>query len=199
LNEKATRIWNLLLQMQGNVEQTEHALEDSHLRCQLASLKKDCLERGFLSLCRSGRPRPVRTKLLNTNPRFFLGLRAWWSLFYTAYALRVKGFSRTYREYAELPPNAAPHPETLLHAAQRAFLRAENLFWYRRAPEDCLPRSLALFRFLRITGVPVMHVIGGRRFPAFLMHAWVEHGGSAVLDDAVRVREYTHLACMPHE
>jgi hypothetical protein len=199
LNEKATRIWKLLLQMEGDLAQTSRALGEPSLQSQLSSLTKECVERGFLSSSKKARPRPYPARRPGGKRSFFLGLRAWWSLLSTAYALWVKGFSRTYREYAQLPLSAAPDPEKLLPAAQKSFLRAENFFWYRSAPNDCLPRSLALFRFLRAIGLPVVHCIGGRRFPAFMMHAWVEHAGLAVLDEPGRVKEYTRLASIPYD
>lgn len=199
LNEKATLIWKLLLQTGGDLAQTSRALGEPSLQSQLSSLTKDCVERGFLSSSKKARPRPDQVRRRGAQRSFFLGLRAWWSLLSTAYALRVKGFSRTYREYAQLPFGAAPDALRLLPAAQKSFLRAENFFWHRSAPDDCLPRSLALFRFLRTIGLPVVHCIGGRRFPAFMMHAWVEHAGWAVLDDPGRVKEYTRLALIPYE
>jgi hypothetical protein len=199
LNEKATLIWKLLLQMEGDLAQTSCALREPSLKSELSSLAKECVERGFLSSSKKVRPRPCQARRPGAKRSFFLGLRAWWSLLSTAYVLRVKGFSRTYREYAQLPLRAAPDPEKLLPAAQKSFLRAENFFWYRSAPDDCLPRSLALFRFLRTIGVPVVHCIGGRRFPGFTMHAWVEHSGLAVLDEPGRVKEYTRLALIPYD
>jgi hypothetical protein len=45
----------------------------------------------------------------------------------------------------------------------------------------CLTRSLVLSRLLARRAIPSTLVIGVRSEPSFLAHAWVEHGGSAVL------------------
>ena len=66
-----------------------------------------------------------------------------------------------------------------LEAVLRIFARAENFYVSGRAPLDCLPRSLALTRFLRCTGWPAAHVLGVRLYP-FEAHAWVEVGGTPV-------------------
>jgi hypothetical protein len=46
----------------------------------------------------------------------------------------------------------------------------------------CLVRSLVLTRLLARRGIACTLVIGARTAPTFLAHAWVEHGGHAVLD-----------------
>ena len=80
--------------------------------------------------------------------------------------------------------------------ARAAFVRAENFYLRRRAPNDCLPRSLALYAYMRGLGVPVVHRIGARRFPAFRCHAWVEHDGAPILDQRAKVSDYTLIASM---
>ncbi len=115
-------------------------------------------------------------------------LAALTSLIATRRALARDGFKTTYERYALLPAAANAHP---LDGALPAFARAENFFVARRAPEDCLLRSLSLYRFLRSAGVRAEHVIGVRRFP-FAAHAWVECDGSAVRDE--RARDFTPLA-----
>ena len=74
-----------------------------------------------------------------------------------------------------------------------AFGRAENFFVVRRAPDDCLVRSLSLYRFLREAGSRAEHVIGVRRFP-FQAHAWVECAGEVLMD--TRAPYFTPLARM---
>ena len=115
-------------------------------------------------------------------------LQALLCLIGTRRALKRDGFRTTYERYANLP--AGRHAQ-LLAAALPAFARAENLFVARRAPEDCLLRSLSLYRFLRCAGVSAAHVIGVRRLP-FAAHAWVECGGSPVRDELAR--RFTPLA-----
>jgi len=46
----------------------------------------------------------------------------------------------------------------------------------------CLVRSLVLTRLLARRGITSTLVIGTRTSPAFLAHAWVEHGAAPVLD-----------------
>jgi len=109
-------------------------------------------------------------------------------------SLSVKGFARTYRDYACTPiPEESAQADRLLERALAAFRTAESFFLIKRAPTDCLPRSLALFRFLRSAGLAVEHRIGVRRFP-FDAHAWVEHRGRVVLDNPARQSVYATLA-----
>jgi hypothetical protein len=122
--------------------------------------------------------------------------RAWWCLARTVLALRRRGFSAAYRRSADaaLVEPVAPHErDAVAERAVRAFARAENLFVIGAAPRDCLPRSLALFRFLRECGVPAEHRIGVDRFP-FRAHAWVEHGGRVVADHAGNAQTFTTIA-----
>lgn len=80
-----------------------------------------------------------------------------------------------------------------LARACAAFLKAENFYVSSRAPDDCLLRSFALFRFLLRSGLPAEHVIGVRRVP-FAVHAWVECDGKVVLDDSPVRSGMTSLA-----
>jgi hypothetical protein len=106
----------------------------------------------------------------------------------TQRALTSRGFRDTYESYARI---GQPVPRGDLDAALTAFVRAENFFISRRAPNDCLIRSLALFRLLRASGFQVEHVIGVQRVP-FEAHAWVELGGEPLLDD--QATRFTPLA-----
>jgi hypothetical protein len=115
-------------------------------------------------------------------------LQALTALIATRRALRRDGFRATYERYALLPVGARARS---LADVLPAFARAENLFVARRAPKDCLLRSLSLYRFLRAAGVPAEHLMGTRRFP-FIAHAWVECDGSPVRDE--RARHFTPLA-----
>jgi hypothetical protein len=98
----------------------------------------------------------------------------------------------TYEQYSFFPVglNALP-----LSKALKGFTLAENLFIGRRAPSDCLVRSLSLYRYLRSVNIPVQHVIGVRRFP-FAAHAWVEYEGAPVLD--CFARNLTPIARIGH-
>lgn len=63
------------------------------------------------------------------------------------------------------------------------FRAAENFVILPRAPSDCLPRSLALFLYLRSSGHEAIHKLGVTSKPGINMHAWVELDGRAVLND----------------
>ncbi|HEX8065972.1 MAG TPA: lasso peptide biosynthesis B2 protein [Thermoleophilaceae bacterium] len=119
--------------------------------------------------------------------------RACTTLAATAWSLRRRGLRETYERCARLPQ---PGGSGDLESAASAFRGAENVVLSRRAPDDCLLRSLALFRFLRTCGIPAEHVIGVRRSP-FWAHAWVESGGRLVLEVPAAVRGLTPLARLP--
>ncbi len=78
----------------------------------------------------------------------------------------------------------APRAARLAERATRAFLLAENVWRYRTAPDDCLPRSLALFTFLRRLGLPAGHRIGVC-MSRIQMHAWVELDQRPLLNDPI--------------
>jgi len=105
-------------------------------------------------------------------------LLAFRCLLATSRSLNSHGFAATYEDCGNCVATRSPPS---LETALRKFRRAEQFVILRRAPNDCLARSLALFRYLRLLGFPVGHVIGIRRLP-FAAHAWVEHKGSPVLD-----------------
>lgn len=129
------------------------------------------------------------------KPSTLLPARAWWSLFHVSRLLHRIGFSSAYRTCASLSPlprDALSIPP-LLRRSLAAFALAENFFFLKRAPQDCLPRSLALFRFLRSQGLPVEHVIGVQLFP-FAAHAWVECQDRVLHDDASNPRRFVTIA-----
>jgi hypothetical protein len=155
----------------------------------LAAFAQRCIAERLLeptggpAAARAGAPRhgPARGSRPTT-------LGALMCLIGTRRALGRDGFRTTYERYAMLPVGPRTRP---LGAALPAFARAENFFVARRAPEDCLLRSLSLYRFLRSANVAAEHLIGVRRFP-FAAHAWVECDGSPVRDE--RARDFTPLA-----
>jgi len=113
------------------------------------------------------------------------GLFAFSVLTFTALSLRFRGFSKTYGRQREVPGMPEPCLVPPLDSIIRPFLAAENFVFLRRAPNDCLVRSLALFRYLRWSGIPATHIIGIRRVP-FAAHAWVEVSEEGVLAPAPR-------------
>lgn len=106
------------------------------------------------------------------------------------FAVRYLPFWRSYTWAAAAAPGAHV---TAMDRGLATFIRAEHAVVSRLGPDDCLPRSLALYAFLRRCGLPVRHRIGVRRYP-FGSHAWVEHGGAPVLDSRDRTDRYTPIA-----
>ncbi len=96
----------------------------------------------------------------------------------TAGHLKHDGFWSVYRETLGLRRRPAAHD---LASSLDAFVAGENLTSLRQAPKDCLPRSLALYRYLLGCGIAARHVIGVQMRP-FSAHAWVETAEGAVLE-----------------
>ena len=203
-NETATLFWSLIIENDGDLMVGAQALKGNRqtatniLEKRLHTFFADCLEHGFLTQNRPVVDQFESKGCFRSKSNRFLTLQAWWNLVLTAYYYRVNGFARTYNNYAQLRfDNSNENLDQILKSALASFLKAENLFWYNQAPRDCLPRSLALFRFLRSLGIQVIHYIGGRRFPGFTMHAWVEYNGNVVLDDSQQSMEYTVISSLP--
>jgi hypothetical protein len=159
----------------------QFAVAPARLRADLAAFRRRALDEGLLV---QGPVPSDPPKLVPVPPRGvpFPELAAWRALRATARGLRRDGFAKTYQACAALPaPTPLPRPDATLARALAAFARAENFFVHPEAPADCLPRSLALFRFLRAIGLRAEHVIGVHRMP-FCAHAWVEFAGDVVLD-----------------
>jgi hypothetical protein len=160
-------------------------LEDFAKRCVEDGLLKRADSLSYYAEALPASPLPARATRPNT-------LGALLCLIATKRALARHGFRTTYERYARMSIGAGiPR----LDVALSAFTKSENFFVARRAPNDCLLRSLALYRFLRSTHVAAEHVIGVRRFP-FGAHAWVECDGLPVLDDGVD--RFTPLARIRH-
>jgi len=131
--------------------------------------------------------------------RRFLTIKAWWSLWSVTRSLAKRGFSCTYNAALGLPKlqKIQTRRQTgSLSTALKAFARAENFLYLKKAPRDCLPRSLALFLFLRSIGWPVEHCIGLQQFP-FLAHAWTEYHGEVLHDDPRNQERFTVIARIP--
>ena len=93
------------------------------------------------------------------------------------------GFTRAYR-WAQAWAGSSRRPQASLEADLRPFLAVEALVPSALGERDCLPRSLALFVYLRALGHDARHVIGVARFP-FSAHAWVEVGNEALLEKRI--------------
>ena len=205
LNSTGTYVWKLLLELGGDVAAVMRAVTTRYspgnrpeIMAEVEFEIEEWKRRRFLdsspgaAVQLSGRKHHLRSL------RRCLELSACWSLATIAFTLRRKGFARTYQSCSNLPVPSPPETGSkLMSKAEAAFVRVENLFYFSSAPWDCLPRSLAFFHFCRSVGLPVGHRIGGRRFPQFLMHAWVEYENQVVLDDPYCKREFTLLASIP--
>jgi hypothetical protein len=186
LDKTATAMFEVL------TTQPDHDVRVAHLAARLGTTASvieadlrdfttDCFRRGMLSI---HPPPPMRRPdTVTASHATGLALRAWWSLLTTCYRLKWRSLAAAYEACARLPKPILPAepPAQLVRRAERAFLIAENLFPLRTAPRDCLPRSLALFSFLNSLGIACDHNIGVIRTP-FTAHAWVEVGGSPVLE-----------------
>jgi hypothetical protein len=126
-------------------------------------------------------------------------LQAWLCLRRARKSLRKRGFAETYSEHMHLQfagTQLSCDMDATLENALRVFQYAENGFAVRNADIDCLPRSLALHRFLLAGGVAVDHCIGVRRSP-FGAHAWVEVSRKPVYDSPEFVEEFSLIARIP--
>ena len=171
----------------------QFAVDKDRARRDLAAFRERCLADGMFAERTAGGQPPGGTQRPAPKRVLWPAFAAWSCLAGTALLLRRRGFATAYRvSTSRAPGPRAVADDGALERAVAAFARAENFFVPRRAPDDCLPRSLALFRFLRMMGLPSEHVIGCRRAP-FFAHAWVECGGRVVLDDDHR-SELTVLA-----
>ncbi len=197
LDASATKIWLLLVQHSGNIDRVCSDLQDQveeekrdSVFSGLRIFINDCKDRGFLEDSQSSHFSfiPKAPGLLLRTHFNGLGsptLAALVSLYQTVRMLRQHGFSITYGFYSKSFDARVSHPSKVtIQQMLTAFLRAENFVSLADAPNDCLPRSLALFRFLRTMGISCKHYIGVRRYPSMTMHAWVEHENQVLVDRA---------------
>jgi hypothetical protein len=198
LNDVATAMWQVLLSAESSQRvatlQRQFNAPGERLESDLASFARSCIERGFLQYETPSIPERAAQR---SARRGLLGLRAWWSLVSTARALSARGFASTYLRYSQIskPMAADGSCKDFVKHAELAFVRAEHLFVMQSAPQDCLPRSLALYQFLLLAGIPADHCIGVQRYP-FKAHAWVESGNRVLCDSADFVHCFAELARM---
>jgi hypothetical protein len=197
LDEVATFLWDLVLSgpklgeaVAAFVEQ--FGVSSSQSRNDLEVFIEDCVSRRLLTTGTESTRQPRTMHLVSRPMNLF---SAWSYLRAVKRSLRNRGFSETYKESMCLNPGIALTCErhsTLANALSR-FRFAENGLAVSNADIDCLPRSLALHRFLLAGGVAVDHCIGVRRFP-FGAHAWVELSGMPIYDSPTFVEGFTTIA-----
>jgi hypothetical protein len=184
LDEVAARMWRIAVDdtvEPGDAVATlvdEFHAEAALIASDYACFVNSAIDDGLL-LPRTAKPAPstFRTVRFPLFPIF----SAWLSIVKTVWSLRFRGLACTYDEVRSLALGMIPRERPQLASALAKFSVAENFMLLRRAPKDCLPRSLALFRFLCAMGFPARHVIGVDLAP-FRAHAWVEVHGEVVLD-----------------
>lgn len=168
---------------------TEHyELSADEGRAAISAFGEDCARAGWLCAA-DGEvvDQPKRQSSPSTGwarrlPRTIVAIYA---LATTALSIKFRGFSRTYCESGACAPLMKSVAYADLGQATDAFVFAENFILFRRGVNDCLVRSIALFRYLGWLGIDATHVIGVRRTP-FSAHAWVEVGGNGLLAAAPR-------------
>ena len=102
--------------------------------------------------------------------------------------MKFSGFHAAYSRATSYAPVITESPvpaakPVCLDTAMAAFHRAERLVFSGRGLDDCLPRSLALFVYLRRCNLTARHFIGIKRYP-FAAHAWVEHADKILMEAA---------------
>jgi Transglutaminase-like superfamily/Coenzyme PQQ synthesis protein D (PqqD) len=202
LDRVASAMWEALLESASVEEAVPRVAERwdqeaERVERDLRGFVADCRKRGWLAGDGAG-ARPILRRPWGhgrtwgdgrtwSGPRIAAAGR---SLATTSWSLRRRGLGATYAYYAGMPGG---RDGAELEPCATAFRAAENLFFSKRGTEDCLVRSLALFRFLRLRGIPAEHVIAVRRSP-FLAHAWVECDGHPVLERPAFIARFTPLA-----
>ena len=205
LDHTASLMWRALLR--GDAEKlalelsNTHGLSVSRISQDLSRFSDQCLNAGWFAPAADVIPRTVETPAAPLRKPWSahgLTVKALLSMIATTVRLRSDLFSaiETSQRLAASVSLISPSrdPAALLKRALRAFLLAENVWSFKAAPDDCLPRSLAVYAYLRRLGLPVEHRIGVRA-PPIEMHAWVEFEGRALFDD--RTFGYTPIVCTP--
>lgn len=200
-DETATFLWDLVRlcpSVDGAAAEfaRNFAITPTQSRNDLIAFVDECVSRRFLTT----QIQKVRQRCTMQSVRKPMTLlHAWLCLREARKSLRKRGFAQTYWEHMHLRfagPTLSFDMDSRVENCLRVFRRAENGFSGRNADLDCLPRSLALHRFLLAGGVAVDHCIGVRRFP-FGAHAWVEVSGRPIYDSPEFVEGFTPLARIP--
>jgi len=213
-DEVATAMWQCLISERLSLVQSLTTLlsifnaEPAQLERDLSTFVSRCLARGWLretdtaDSLTPGDVSPLQGMHTNLHQAGDWGWPgAWFCLVCTEHELNHKGLAGIFASWPELgePVNQtvlSPQEQLRLQAGLKAFRFAENFYISPRTPDDCLPRSLALFRFLRRMGLPAEHCLGFERF-ASGAHAWVECDGNVLLDEDRRL-QLTRLRPVPH-
>lgn len=188
LDPVASTFWDVLRGIRDEQDAfaalaTAYHVGHARLRDDLQQFAGICLSEGLLIRAEeSASAVRFQSKAAPALPGWLHFPAAFLALVKTRRAIAKRGFSSVYNECAALTACTSSTSGTdRLSGALRNFRRAENLFVSKRAPDDCLARSLALYRYLLRIGIKAEHLIGVRRIP-FKAHAWVEINGEAPLE-----------------
>ncbi len=198
LDDVASYMWNALLSIPDPAQRIEQVAQNFDIttsECQrdMNNFIQNCKEKGLV-VTNNIKPTPGGIVKLNYNSPNTLN--AWFCLYLTRRSIKKVGFSVTYDLHSRMikaeTVNASEYP-AILPTAIKAFQKAENFFSTRAAGIDCLPRSLALHRFLLSIGLDAKHFIGVRPYP-FGAHAWVKVGEEVVCDTNPFVNKFSEIA-----
>lgn len=211
LNESGTRIWQGILNGRGAADivgDLNRGGDDGATRvsADCAAFTSALLERDLLTAhaahrqpadpppdhARRGVGRRVATAVNRTAAVMPPAAHAWLCQHRIEWRLRTHGFAAAYAFAARSRANPVAKGASLARCLA-GFVTAERFTTRFLRRDDCLPRSLALFLFLRERGFPVRHAIGIADDP-LRAHAWAELAGQPLLDDPEHVRRHTVIA-----
>jgi hypothetical protein len=197
LDRSASYLWLLLLAHHNDALRVKELVQRFGIDADRAAhdihaFAKQCMTQGLLlgmasAMCSEP---PILLRRAKSSL-----LSAWQCLRWSRRTLRREGFAVVYAAQRRwrVACNTISAQAPSLPSSLRCFQHAENFFSVRDADADCLPRSIALHRFLLCVGHEAQHRIGVRHSP-FGAHAWVEVGSEVVYDSKVFVQQYTVIA-----
>jgi hypothetical protein len=169
LDPVANSMWKALVESDDEIAaikalQQQYSADHARLETDLAAFRQRCLDQRFL-LDWPPQTDPASATDARAGGRNLPVLRAWWSMFRTVRSLAKHGLSKTYRELEALPSPAETQDAGSVRRLVAAFATAENFFFMKSAPNDCLPRSLALSAFCAWPECPPNTASGCAVFP----------------------------------
>ena len=180
LDRKTSDLWLQFTNTPGSIPSLADPLELQNLS--VAMRNKGWLDEGFRDSSPLSR-KPPRLRFRRTPSQIIAAaclLRAFTCLKYSGFASAYQ-WAKSYLQTSVVP--AASQPPRFKQA-MKTFQIVEHMFVSSLGLKDCLPRSLALFVFLRRYGIPARHLIGIRLYP-FVAHAWVEYEDVPLLQSVV--------------
>lgn len=123
-----------------------------------------------------------------------LTLRAWACQVFVSLRLKTNHGLMSIYDLAKSATISSPNSrKQKLSRCLSCFIAAENISIRPATLQDCLPRSLGLFLFLKCCGFHVRHIIGISDTP-LRAHAWVEFDDEILLDTRSRVQNYAPIS-----